>query len=80
MHYVGHAVQCFDYYSATVISHNMSQVVDLLAEAAPQSINVEDEEEMNPIEVAITNGASIKVIKCMQRASRRDWRARRRTM
>ena len=48
----------------------------LLIAAAPQSVNVEDRDEMNPIKHALLNISSIKVLKAMQRASRTDWRAK----
>ena len=37
---------------------------------------MEDEDEMNPIEIALLNDTHIKVVKAMQRASRNDWRIR----
>jgi len=51
-------------------------VVKLLVEAAPQSVNVEDVDEMNPIECAVLNDVNVKIIKTMQRASKKDWRQR----
>mmetsp|Transcript_26611 Transcript_26611/g.39596 ORF Transcript_26611/g.39596 Transcript_26611/m.39596 type:complete len:290 (+) Transcript_26611:45-914(+) len=55
---------------------NMFRTVALLIKSAPSSVNVEDNEEMNPIEYAITSGAHVGIIKEMQKASRYCWRAR----
>lgn len=55
---------------------NARLVVEMLIAAAPQSVNVEDEDGMNPIELAVINSAHIKVVKMMQTASRKDWRRR----
>lgn len=54
----------------------MMQVVRLLKNAAPLSVNLEDEEGMTCIEYALINDAHIKVVKTMQRACRDDWRGR----
>jgi len=54
----------------------MLQVVRLLKNAAPLSVNLEDEEGMTCIEYALTSDAHIKVVKTMQRACRDDWRGR----
>ncbi|KAL7527829.1 hypothetical protein ACHAWF_002323 [Thalassiosira exigua] len=37
---------------------------------------MEDNDRMNPIEFALLNATHIKVLKMMQRASRKDWRRR----
>ena len=50
--------------------------IGFLIKAAPSSVNVEDKEEMNPIEYAIASGAHVGIIKEMQKASRNCWRAR----
>jgi len=55
---------------------NMFRTVALLIKSAPSSVNVEDNEEMNPIEYAIASGAHVGIIKEMQKASRYCWRAR----
>ncbi len=55
---------------------NMFWTVGLLIKSAPSSVNVEDNEEMNPIELAIQSGAHVGIIKEMQKASRKCWRAR----
>ena len=55
---------------------NMFWIVGLLLKSAPSSVNVEDNEEMNPIELAIASGAHVGIIKEMQKASRKCWRAR----
>ncbi|KAK1742497.1 hypothetical protein QTG54_007062 [Skeletonema marinoi] len=52
----------------------MVEVVRLLKKAAPQSFNLEDEDERNPIEIAIENDVGIRVVKLMQRTARDDWR------
>ena len=55
---------------------DMFWTVGLLLKSAPSSVNIEDNEEMNPIELAIASGAHVGIIKEMQKASRRCWRAR----
>jgi hypothetical protein len=55
---------------------DMFWTVGLLIKSAPSSVNVEDNEEMNPIEYAIATGAHVGIIKEMQKASRSCWRAR----
>jgi len=54
----------------------MLQSVRVLKNAAPLSMNLEDEEGMNAIEYALISDAHIKVVKTMQRACRDDWRGR----
>lgn len=56
------------------VDYEMLEVVRLLKKEAPQSFNVEDDDECNPIEYAIANDAEIRVIKMMQRTARDDWR------
>jgi ankyrin repeat protein len=56
------------------VNENMLQVVRLFKAAAPESFNLEDEEECNAIEYALESNADIKVVKAMQRAARDDWR------
>lgn len=58
------------------VDESMMQVVKHLKSAAPSSVNLEDNEGCNAIEYALENGVHIKVIKCMQRACRDDWRER----
>lgn len=76
MHYVG------EYYLAHFDNvmysrdDSMLQVVRLLKTAAPQSVNLEDNDGMNAIEYALINDANIKIVKTMQRACRDDWRER----
>lgn len=55
---------------------HMFWAVGLLIQSAPSSVNVEDNEEMNPIELAIESGAHVGIIKEMQKASRKCWRSR----
>lgn len=54
----------------------MLQVVRVLKNSAPLSVNLEDEEGMTCIEYALISDAHIKVVKTMQRACRDDWRGR----
>jgi len=82
MHYAGEYSKNFidDYFEFpdfNEVQRNKLEVAVVLIAAAPQSVNIEDKDEMNPIEHALLNGSSIKVIKAMQRASRTDWRAKR---
>lgn len=79
MHYLGQCYAekfCATAYSIDEVDNLTSCVVKLLIEAAPESVNMEDEDEMNPIEIALLNDTHIKVVKAMQRASRNDWRIR----
>ncbi|KAL3801184.1 hypothetical protein ACHAWO_002755 [Cyclotella atomus] len=55
-------------------NENMLQVVRLFKAAAPESFNLEDNEECNAIEYALESNCDIKVVKAMQRAARDDWR------
>lgn len=76
MHYVG---ECYlQHFNSVMFSRDdsMLQVVRLLKGAAPQSVNLEDDEGMCAIEYALINDANIKVVKTMQRACRDDWRER----
>ena len=56
------------------VHSNTFLVVEMLVDVAPQSTNLEDEDEMNPIEYALVSATNIKTIKMMQRASRKEWR------
>ncbi|KAL7479528.1 hypothetical protein ACHAW6_005258 [Cyclotella cf. meneghiniana] len=56
------------------VNENMLQVVRLFKAAAPESFNLEDNDECNAIEYAIESNSDIKVVKAMQRAARDDWR------
>lgn len=58
------------------LDQSMMQVVKFLLRAAPACVNLEDNEGCNAIEYALENDVHIKVIKCMQRACRDDWRER----
>ena len=62
--------------ASLTVNEYMIVIIQLLREAAPESFNVEDEEERNAIEYAIENDADIKVIKKMQYAARDNWRRR----
>jgi ankyrin repeat protein len=55
-------------------NENMLQVVRLFKASAPESFNLEDDEEYNAIEYALESNCDINVIKAMQRAARDDWR------
>ena len=77
IHYVAefYSKHCIRYEDLYVTTEDfMLQVVRLLKQAAPQSFNLEDEDERNPIEIAIDNDVGIRVIKMMQRTARDDWR------
>ena len=76
LHYVG---ECYlQHFSSHTYSRNdsMLQVVRLLKEAAPLSVNLEDNDGMNAVEYALLSDAHLKVVKTMQRACRDDWRER----
>lgn len=76
MHYVG---ECYQrHFDNAMYNRNdsMLQVVRLLKNAAPKSVNLEDNEGMNAIEYALESDAHLKVVKTMQRACRDDWRER----
>lgn len=83
MHYAGEGYankfvdNYFDFPDFREVHKNTTlQVVEILVKVAPQSVNIEDEDEMNPIEYALLTSTNIKVIKTMQRASLKDWRRR----
>ena len=44
-------------------------VVKILLSGSMQSVLVEDEDEMNPIECAVVSGLDIKIVNLLQRAS-----------
>ena len=58
-----------------LVNENMCQIIRILREVAPESFNIEDNEEMNAIEYGIENDLDLRIIKMMQRAARDDWRA-----
>lgn len=72
IHYVA---EFYPSYVTNESDENMLRVVKILREAAPQSFNLEDNEDRNAIEYAIENDAGLKIIKLMQRTARDDWRA-----
>jgi hypothetical protein len=77
MHYVGECyVENHSGDSPQDTEQSMGEVVDILRLAAPHSVNLEDNDEMNAVEYALINNASMRVIKKMQRACRDDWRER----
>merc|ERR1712176_174587 len=55
----------------------MVEIVKILCLAAPDIINLEDEDGESALEIALDSNAPLKVIKELQRASERDWKARR---
>lgn len=56
------------------VKESMMSIVNMLKTAAPNSFNLEDNEEMNAVEYAIDSKTDINVIKALQRACRDDWR------
>lgn len=70
--YLKHSIRYQDQYMTS--EELMLEVVRLLKQAAPQSFHLEDQDERNPIEIAIENDVGLRVIKMMQRTSRDDWR------
>ena len=53
-----------------LVNENMCQIIRVLREGAPESFNIEDNEEMNAIEYGIENDLDLRIIKMMQRAAR----------
>mmetsp|Transcript_11907 Transcript_11907/g.25743 ORF Transcript_11907/g.25743 Transcript_11907/m.25743 type:complete len:274 (+) Transcript_11907:79-900(+) len=82
IHYAGECYtktlidDCFGFQDLDKLHRDTLLVAKLLLEAAPHSVNVEDKDEMNPIEYALLNSTHSKVIKRMQRASSEDWKKR----
>ena len=59
------------------VCHSTLLVVKLLAKAAIHTVNVEDEDDMNPIAYALLSATNnIEIITLMQFASKRDWNRR----
>mmetsp|Transcript_2562 Transcript_2562/g.3622 ORF Transcript_2562/g.3622 Transcript_2562/m.3622 type:complete len:298 (+) Transcript_2562:164-1057(+) len=56
----------------------ITEVVLVLCEVAPGSVNLEDREDRSPTEAAIEFGAPLKVVKKIQKTSEKDWKSRRR--
>eukprot|EP00985_Skeletonema_marinoi_P024296 scaffold16790_cov204-Skeletonema_marinoi.AAC.16 len=54
----------------------MMWVLKLLLDAAPDSVNIEDNRDMLPLEYAIESGSPYSVIKFLQMASEKDWKQR----
>eukprot|EP00573_Skeletonema_grethae_P006378 CAMPEP_0201692202 /NCGR_PEP_ID=MMETSP0578-20130828/5160_1 /ASSEMBLY_ACC=CAM_ASM_000663 /TAXON_ID=267565 /ORGANISM="Skeletonema grethea, Strain CCMP 1804" /LENGTH=371 /DNA_ID=CAMNT_0048177549 /DNA_START=1186 /DNA_END=2302 /DNA_ORIENTATION=+ len=54
----------------------MIWVLKLLLDASPDSVNIEDNRDMLPLEYAIESGAPYSVIKFLQIASEKDWKQR----
>lgn len=74
IHYVAQYYTRTHSTSSTKGNENMLQVVKLFKAAAPESFNLEDNEEYNAIEYALESNCDIRVVKAMQRAARDDWR------
>ena len=80
MHYAGKSYSTMyvnnycNFPDISEVRRNTLEVVKLLVEAAPQSVNTEDEDDMNPIEYALLSSAHISIVKAMQRASRKEWK------
>ena len=77
MHYIGeYYTRTYQYNAHAVgtLEDNMKAVVKILKRAAPKSMNLEDDDEINAIEYAIEYDAPLSVIKSMQRTSRDGWR------
>ncbi len=70
--YIKHNIRYEYQYETT--EELMLQVVRILKQVAPQSFNLEDEDERNAIEIALESDVGIRVIKMMQRAAQDDWR------
>eukprot|EP00547_Thalassionema_nitzschioides_P003627 CAMPEP_0194212830 /NCGR_PEP_ID=MMETSP0156-20130528/12953_1 /TAXON_ID=33649 /ORGANISM="Thalassionema nitzschioides, Strain L26-B" /LENGTH=190 /DNA_ID=CAMNT_0038940717 /DNA_START=367 /DNA_END=939 /DNA_ORIENTATION=+ len=52
------------------------EVVKILCLAAKNIVNLEDHNDMSALEIALECSAPLKVIKAIQRASEKDWKAR----
>eukprot|EP01082_Thalassiosira_pseudonana_P011780 g9932.t1 g9932 contig4:904018-905230(+) len=52
----------------------MIQAINILLEQAPESPNIEDYEGTSPLEYAIGSVTPYKVVRCLQKASERDWK------
>lgn len=59
---------------------NMIEAARALIRAAPDSVNIEDNDEMTAIEYAIQSDAPLKVVRLIQKASERDWKDRKSSM
>mmetsp|Transcript_14900 Transcript_14900/g.24415 ORF Transcript_14900/g.24415 Transcript_14900/m.24415 type:complete len:357 (-) Transcript_14900:816-1886(-) len=55
----------------------MMWILKLLLDASPDSVNIEDNRDMLPLEYAIDAGSPYSVIKFLQLASEKDWKQRR---
>eukprot|EP00546_Thalassionema_frauenfeldii_P014848 CAMPEP_0178908782 /NCGR_PEP_ID=MMETSP0786-20121207/8115_1 /TAXON_ID=186022 /ORGANISM="Thalassionema frauenfeldii, Strain CCMP 1798" /LENGTH=162 /DNA_ID=CAMNT_0020580725 /DNA_START=392 /DNA_END=880 /DNA_ORIENTATION=+ len=54
----------------------MVEVVKTVCVAAKDIVNLEDHNDMSALEIALECNAPLKVIKAIQRASEKDWKAR----
>eukprot|EP00574_Skeletonema_japonicum_P014609 CAMPEP_0201713752 /NCGR_PEP_ID=MMETSP0593-20130828/481_1 /ASSEMBLY_ACC=CAM_ASM_000672 /TAXON_ID=267983 /ORGANISM="Skeletonema japonicum, Strain CCMP2506" /LENGTH=353 /DNA_ID=CAMNT_0048202933 /DNA_START=60 /DNA_END=1121 /DNA_ORIENTATION=- len=54
----------------------MMWVLKLLLDASPDSVNIEDNRDMLPLEYAIESGSPYSVIKYLQSASEKNWKQR----
>jgi len=57
----------------------MVESVRALIKAAPDAVNIEDNEETTVIESAISTDAPYDAVRAIQKASERDWKARKMT-
>jgi ankyrin repeat protein len=53
------------------------EVTRLLCMVAPNTVNLEDDEDQSPLEIAIDSGAPLRMIKKLQKVSEKDWKDRR---
>ena len=74
IHYAAQYYSLDSHGSVKERNEDMLQVVRLLKASAPESFNLEDNQERNAIEYALESNVDIKVIKAIQRAARDDWR------
>ncbi|KAL7452229.1 hypothetical protein ACHAWC_003943 [Mediolabrus comicus] len=57
-----------------LVNASMMAIVKMLNVTAPKSFNLEDNDGMNALELAIETNVDIKIIKAMQRVCRDTWR------
>lgn len=58
---------------------NMVQSTTSLIKAAPDAVNIEDDDGITVIEYAISSNAPYRAVRLIQKASERDWKERKRT-
>lgn len=57
---------------------NMVQATTILIAAAPDAVNIEDNDGITVIEYAISSDAPYRAVRLIQKASERDWKERKR--